>query len=110
MNDFPKRGDIYWVALDPTIGSEIQKTRPALIISNDVGNEVSPRVIVAPITSSTTSIYPFQVGIELNGKPRKILLDQIRTLDKSRLQNKITHIDKATLVKVAKAIKISLAL
>ena len=110
VSEFPKRGEIYWVDLDPTVGSEIQKTRPALVISNDSGNELSGRVIVAPITSSATKIYPFQVAIELNGKPRKILLDQIRTLDKLRLKNKITTVSRSVMESVDKAIKLSLAL
>ncbi|MEI6790980.1 MAG: type II toxin-antitoxin system PemK/MazF family toxin [Myxococcaceae bacterium] len=110
MSDFPKRGDIYWVDLDPTVGSEIQKTRPALVISNDAGNELSSRLIVAPITSSAAKNYPFQVVIELNGKPRKILLDQIRTIDKLRLKNKITTVSRSTMTLVEKAIKVSLAL
>lgn len=110
MSEFPKRGEIYWVNLDPTVGSEIQKTRPALVISNNSGNEFSSRVIVAPITSSAARIFPFQVAIELNGKPRKILLDQIRTVDKTRLKNKLSAVDKSILDSVDKAIKISLAL
>lgn len=110
MTDFPKRGEIYWVSLDPTVGSEIQKTRPALIISNDIGNEFSSRVIVAPITSSAAKIFPFQVKIELNHKPRKILLDQIRTIDKLRLKNKVATAPKSIMDEVDKAIKISLGL
>jgi mRNA interferase MazF len=110
MSEFPKRGEIYWVDLDPTVGSEIQKTRPALVISNDSGNEFSARVIVAPITSSAVRIFPFQVAIELNGKTRKILLDQIRTLDKARLKNRIAVVEKSVMALVEKAIKISLAL
>ena len=110
MADFPKRGEIYWVDLDPTVGSEIQKTRPALIISNDAGNEFSSRVIIAPITSSAAKIFPFQVPIDLNDKPRKILLDQIRTIDKARLKNKITAVPKPIMVLVEKAIKVSLSL
>lgn len=110
MSEFPKRGEIYWVDLDPTMGSEIQKTRPALVISNNIGNELSSRVIVAPITSSTLRVFPFQVTIELNGKPRKILLDQIRTLDRARLKNKIAVVDKSIMTLVEKAIKVSLAL
>ena len=110
MSEFPKRGDIYWVDLDPTVGSEIQKTRPALVISNNTGNEFGSRIIVAPITSSALHVFPFQAGIELNGKPRKILLDQIRTIDKLRLKNKITTVNKSVMTLVEKAIKISLAL
>ena len=64
-NEFPKRGDIYWVDLDPTKGTEIQKTRPGLIVSNDEANEFSSIVMVAPITSNVKKIYPFQVLVNL---------------------------------------------
>lgn len=110
MKPFPKRGDVFWVDLDPTIGSEIQKRRPGLVISNDIGNEVSPRVIVAPMTSSTSRIFPFQVVAEINGRPGKVLLDQIRTVDKRRLGALICHIEHATMKLVDQAIKISLSL
>lgn len=60
----PRRGEIYWVNLDPTVGSEIAKTRPALIISNDIGNQYADRVIVAPISSgSVKKVYPFEVRL-----------------------------------------------
>jgi len=110
MTDFPKRGDIYWVNLDPTIGSEISKQRPCLVVSNNAGNEVSLRIIVAPITSAAQQIYPFEVPVELSGKKCKILLDQVRTVDKSRLSNKIHGLESKVMVLVDKALKIALAL
>lgn len=108
--DFPKRGDIYWVNLDPTIGSEINKTRPCLIVSNNDNNELSNRVIIAPITSAVHKIYPFEVQIELEGKPRKILLDQLRCVDKVRLQKRIFTLTLKIIQQVDEAIKISLGL
>ena len=60
MNKYPKRGDIYWVTLDPTIGSKITKTRPAVIISNNINNQFSKRVIVAPITSKVKKFFPLK--------------------------------------------------
>lgn len=110
MNKFPKRGDIYWVHLDPTIGSEITKTRPCVIISNDGGNQVSSRVIVAPVTSSVKRIFMFEVPIEINSKHGKILLDQIRTVDKIRLGNRIGSCDDDTLDAIEDALKIVLAI
>lgn len=109
-SEFPKRGDIYWVDLDPTVGSEIKKTRPGLIISNDDNNELSDRVIIAPITSTVRKIYPFEVQIELEEKPRKILLDQLRCVDKLRLRKKISSLNFMIMQQVDEAIKISLAL
>jgi mRNA interferase MazF len=110
MKTHPQRGDIYWVSLDPTIGSEIRKTRPAIIVSNDAANEVSRRVIVAPITSQATKIYPFEVSITLKDKEGKILLDQIRSIDKARLGSKIMRCSNETILLVNEALKIALSL
>jgi mRNA interferase MazF len=85
------RGDIYWVELDPTIGSEIKKTRPCLIVSPDDMNGVLPRVIIAPITSQGQPLG-CRPEIICNGKKGRILLDQIRTVDKKRLKNKMGEI------------------
>ncbi|HJZ23396.1 MAG TPA: type II toxin-antitoxin system PemK/MazF family toxin [Candidatus Babeliales bacterium] len=105
-----KRGEVYWVNLDPSIGKEIKKTRPALIISNDLANQYSSRVIVAPITSNIQNLFPFEVAIELNGKKGKIMLDQIRSIDKIRLGKKIDTCDLATIRLVNRALEIVLAL
>lgn len=103
---FPKRGDIYWVNLDPTVGGEIQKLRPGLIISNDIGNDVSSVVMVAPITSKLKHVYPFEVRIVLKGKNAKILLNQCRALDKSRLMDKIDEVNIEIMQQVEEAIRI----
>ena len=85
------RGDVYWVSLDPTVGREIQKTRPCLIISPDDMNTALPRVIVAPITSKGQPLG-CRPEVIFNGKQARILLDQIRTVDKKRLKNKMGNI------------------
>ena len=110
----PQRGELYWANLDPAIGSEIAKTRPALIISNDVGNQYAARVIVAPISAGGLGkIYPFEVHLKPGegGLPKesKILLDQIRTLDKSRLGQQIGILSAERMEAVNRAIRISLA-
>ena len=110
MNDHPKRGDIFWISLDPTVGSETQKTRPCVIISNNAQNKKSPRVIMAPITSKVKTIYPFEAAVMVNGKEGKAMLDQIRAVDKARLTGKITSIDILTMLEIEKALKIALAL
>ena len=86
-----KRGDVYWVELNPTVGSEIRKTRPCLIVSPDDMNAILPRIIIAPITSKG---QPLGCRPELvfKGKNSRILLDQIRTVDKRRLKNKMGNI------------------
>ena len=98
------QGDVYLVNLDPTVQTEIGKTRPGLVISVNAMNHNSPRLIVAPITSSTRKVYPFEVfiphgtaGLE---RDSKIMLDQLRSLDKKRLVKKIGALDKETLIKV----------
>jgi len=110
MKKFPKRGDVFWVRLDPVIGSEMQKTRPALIISNNDGNELSPRVIIAPITSKVGKIYPFEVEIEVSNKRGKVVVDQIRSIDKMRLIKRIDSCDDDTLDLVEEALKLVLSL
>ncbi len=107
---YPQRGEIYWVNLDPTIGSEIKKTRPGLVVSNDIANQFSSRVIIAPITSNAKKIYPFEVALDLSGKKGKVLLDQIRAIDKKRLGKKINTCNLKTILAVDKALKITLAL
>lgn len=86
-----KRGEVYWVNLDPTIGTEIRKTRPALVVSADDMNAALPRVIIAPLTSKG---QPLGCRPELvfDGKPARILLDQIRAIDKQRLSGKMGEI------------------
>jgi len=110
----PQRGELYWANLDPAIGAEIAKTRPALIISNNIGNQYADRVIVAPISSSGLGkIYPFEVHLNQGesglSKESKILLDQIRTLDKSRLGQLIGTLSAERIEEVNRAIRISLA-
>ena len=92
MRRMPRRGDVYWVALDPTLGSEIQKTRPAVIVSNNSCNAFGARVVVLPLTSNVDSLYPGEALITVKGKPSRALGDQIRSLDKSRLRSRIVSL------------------
>lgn len=107
---FPRRGEIYWVDLEPARGAETRKRRPGLIISNDDGNELSNIVIIAPITSKILRIYPFEVATNVNGKAAKIMLNQCRAIDQSRLSEKIETIDDDTLDLVEEAIRIVFAI
>lgn len=111
---YPQRGEIYWVNLDPTIGSEIAKTRPAVIISNNIGNQHAERVIVAPFTSANVAkVYPFEVKLEAGEggvvQTCKILLDQIRTVDKARLGVKLGTLPAERVDELNRAIRLSLA-
>lgn len=107
---YPRRGEIYWVDLDPAMGGEVQKTRPGLVVSNDIGNEVSLIVTIAPITSQVKHVYPFEVATTLKNRPAKIMLNQCKALDKSRLKEKIGEIDAAAMRAVEEAIKIVFAI
>ena len=110
-----KRGDLFWVDLNPVRGSEQAGRRPVAIIQNDIGNEAAPTVIVAPLTTkSFTKHYPMNVHIPkdiagLNAHST-ILLSQIRTIDKTRLDRKIGHLPSSYLKQVDQAICISLGL
>ena len=94
-----KRFDVYLVNLDPTIGKEIKKTRPALIISPDEMNTHISTVIIAPMTTKGRS-YPSRIACKFQGKDGQIILDQIRAIDKLRLHRKLGRIDKNTSEKV----------
>lgn len=89
-----KRGEVYWVNLDPTVGTEIKKSRPALVVSSDDMNRALPRVIVAPITSQGQALG-CRPQIKLKGKRGRVLLDQIRCVDKTRLAGKLGEVDIA---------------
>ncbi len=110
-----KRGGIYLAALDPTIGHEIAKTRPVLVVSNDKNNQFSGTVTVLPITSKALEkTYPFEVAVPKGGgglpKASKIKADQIRTIDKKRLIKAIGTLPDELMVEVDRAVKIHLGL
>ena len=90
-----KRFEIYFADLDPTIGSEINKTRPCLIVSTDDINRALNTVIVAPLTSTIRN-YPTRVNCVVSGKNGQIALDQLRTVDKQRLSEKLEVLDPKT--------------
>lgn len=113
MENLVKRGDIYFADLSPVVGSEQGGVRPVLVIQNDVGNKYSPTVIVSAITSQLSKAK-LPTHIELSSKdshlPKNsvVLLEQIRTLDKRRLKEKITVIDENKMKEVNRALLISL--
>ncbi len=111
-----RRGEIYLCMFDPTVGHEIRKTRPALIIQNDIGNRYSPLTIVAALTSKVSPVpYPVEVVIEptsANGLDivSSIRLNQIRAVDRRRLIRRLGVLDAKTMAKVEDAIKVSLGM
>ena len=110
-----RRGDVYYADLRPVVGSEQGGVRPVLIIQNDVGNRHSPTVIVAAVTSKLNKAK-LPTHIELSAdryhlvKDSVILLEQLRTIDKSRLKDKICHLDGEVMGRIDKGLKISLEL
>ncbi|GIM46244.1 mRNA interferase [Collibacillus ludicampi] len=110
-----KRGDVYFADLSPVVGSEQGGFRPVLIIQNDIGNRFSPTVIVAAITAQIQKAkLPTHVEIDAKtyglDRDSVILLEQIRTIDKQRLTDKITHLDEELMAKVNESLQISLGL
>lgn len=108
-----KRGDIFYADLRPVVGSEQGGVRPVLIVQNDTGNKHSPTVIIAAITSKMTKAQlPTHVKIDSNKydiiKDSVILLEQLRTIDKTRLKDKVCHLDNEIILKVDKALLTSL--
>jgi mRNA interferase MazF len=110
----PLRGEIWLVNFEPTIGAEIRKTRPALVIQNDIGNRASPITIVAAITSTLKRAYPFQVylaggegGLNVGSV---VTLNHIRSIDRQRLVRKLGALSNETMMKVDQAIMISLSI
>lgn len=106
----PKRGDVFWVNFDPQIGTEVKKIRPSVILSNNLFNKHLPRLIVAPLTSNTKKVFEFDALVFIDGKQGKVMLDQIRAIDKARLGQKICTITDEELLRVELALKLALAI
>lgn len=103
-----KRGEVWWVNFEPSVGGEIRKQRPAIIVSNDSANKHLNRVQVVPITSNVDRLYPSEAYVTLNDDPRKALADQLTTVSKTRLQSKIGLLSAEDMKKVEQVIKVHL--
>jgi mRNA interferase MazF len=99
------RGSVWWVEFDPAVGSEIHKTRPAIIVSNDIANQHLGRVVVVPVTSNTSRVYPGEAVVTVNGTQNKAMSDQIMSADKSRLKNKIGVLSDTDILSFENALK-----
>jgi mRNA interferase MazF len=105
-----KRGEVWWVDFEPAVGSEVRKTRPAVIVSNDASNGAMSRVQVVPMTSNTTKLYVFESRIEVKGAQGKAMADQIMTADKQRLKKRIGKVSPSEMLGIERAIKIQLGI
>lgn len=105
-----RRGEVWWVEFDPAIGSEMRKTRPAVIVSNDSANRNLARVVVVPVTSNTGRQYPGEAIVMVGRQSGKAMADQIMAADKSRLKSLLCTLSQADMLAVENAIKVHLAL
>ena len=105
-----KRGEVWWVQFASAEGGEIQKERPAVIVSNDDSNEHLNRVQVVPLTSNTKRIFPSEAYVKLEGELRKAMADQVATVGKHRLRAKIVGLALDDMLKVEDALRTQLSL
>ena len=105
-----KRGEVWWVNFDPSLGGEIKKTRPAIIVSNDSSNKYMNRVQVVPITGNTGKLYPCEAYVTVQKKTSKAMADQIMTVSKQRLKDKIGSLSVEEMLDVEHILKVQLGL
>jgi mRNA interferase MazF len=106
----PRRGDVWWVSFSHALGGEIRKTRPAVIVSNDFANRHLNRIQVVPITSNVGRLYPSEAYVTIGGERRKALADQLSTVSKLRLLERMGEVSRTDMMQVERAMLIQLGL